>query len=130
MTGEVAVMASNLRWHRAGGTGMGKAEFARSSARLTELFQCSAMLRRTRLRAEEIVDEARALLAEAEAEEFADPDRIERLRGQLEEARASYSKVLTAYVTICRRINQERQEILAMQMDIELNRDSGLSGVA
>ncbi|MEU5868636.1 MULTISPECIES: hypothetical protein [unclassified Nonomuraea] len=123
-------MASNLRWHRAGGMTMSKSDFARSSARLTELFQCSAMLRRTRMRAEEIVDEARALLAEAEAEELADPDRIERLRTQLEQARASYSKVLTAYVTLCRRINEERQEILAMQMEMELNRDSGLPGVA
>ncbi|GGT33022.1 hypothetical protein ACFFV7_33590 [Nonomuraea spiralis] len=123
-------MGSNLRWHWAGGTAMSKSEFTRSSVRLAELFQCSAMLRRTRMRAEEIVDEARSLLVEAESAEIADPDRIERLRGQLEEARASYSKVLTAYVTLCRRINEERQEILAMQMEMELNRNSGLPGVA
>ncbi|MFI6922097.1 hypothetical protein ACIBIZ_19305 [Nonomuraea spiralis] len=130
MTGKVAGMGSNLRWHWAGGTAMNKSEFTRSSVRLAELFQCSAMLRRTRMRAEEIVDEARSLLVEAEAAEIADPDRIERLRGQLEEARASYSKVLTAYVTLCRRINEERQEILAMQMEMELNHNSGLPGVA
>ncbi|NUR90577.1 MAG: hypothetical protein HOY71_41415 [Nonomuraea sp.] len=107
---------------------MSKSEFIRSSARLGELFQCSAVLRRTRMRAEEIVDEARALLAEAE--ELGDADRIVRLREQLEQARASYSKVLSAYIVLCRRINEERQEILAKQMEMEMNRDTGLSGVA
>ncbi|NUP02190.1 MAG: hypothetical protein HOW71_06665 [Nonomuraea sp.] len=121
-------MGSNLRWHWAGGAAMGKSEFIRSSARLGELFQCSAMLRRTRMRAEEIVDEARALLAEAE--EAGDADRIVRLREQLEQARASYSKVLNAYVVLCRRINEERQEILTMQMELELSENTGLSGVA
>jgi hypothetical protein len=119
-------MGSNLRRRLAGGWAMNKSDFILSSARLGELFECSALLRRTRMRAEEIVDEARALLAEAE--ELGDADRIVRLRAQLEEARASYCKVLNAYVTICRRITEERQEILAMQL--EQDRDSGLSGVA
>jgi hypothetical protein len=78
------------------------------------------------MRAEEIVDEARTLLVEAE--QLGDADRILHLRGQLEEARASYCKVLNAYVVICRRITEERQEILQIQM--EEDRNSGLSGVA
>lgn len=81
-----------------------------SSARLEELYHCSALLRRTRIRAEEIVDEARAMLAEAERE--GDPGRIVMFSTQLEEARSAYRRVLDAYVTICRRINQERQAIL------------------
>ncbi|MFI6602740.1 hypothetical protein ACIBHX_41350 [Nonomuraea sp. NPDC050536] len=81
-----------------------------SSARLAELYECSALLRRTRIRAEEIVDEARTLLVEAEGQ--GDPGRILTLSAQLDEARAAYCKVLNAYVTICRRINDERQAIL------------------
>ncbi|MBF8190394.1 hypothetical protein ITP53_32725 [Nonomuraea sp. K274] len=99
---------------------------AGSSARLGELHECSALLRRTRMRAEEIVDEARALLAEAERS--GDAERVVHLHVQLEQARHSYSKVLTAYVTLCRRINEERQTILGAE--IEKDRQSGLSGVA
>ena len=89
---------------------MHTAEFIVSSARLGELYECSALLRRTRLRSEEIVDEARALLAEAERS--GDAGRVLTLTGELEEARQAYAKVLNAYVIICRRINEERQEIL------------------
>ncbi|MFI7452038.1 hypothetical protein ACIBQX_31395 [Nonomuraea sp. NPDC049714] len=102
---------------------MHTAEFIVSSARLGELYECSALLRRTRLRSEEIVDEARALLAEAERS--GDAGRVLTLTGELEEARQAYAKVLNAYVIICRRINEERQEIL--QAQIERDR---LSGVA
>ncbi|WP_336216420.1 hypothetical protein [Nonomuraea sp. LPB2021202275-12-8] len=105
---------------------MHTAEFIVSSARLGELYECSALLRRTRLRSEEIVDEARALLAEAERQ--GDADRVLSLTEQLEQARRSYSKVLNAYVIICRKINEERQEILQAQM--ERDRHAGLSGVA
>ncbi|WP_043624835.1 hypothetical protein [Nonomuraea candida] len=102
------------------------AEFIVSSARLAELYDCSALLRRTRTRAEEIVDEARALLAEAERR--GDAERALTLRDHLEQARGKYCQVLGAYLTICRRINEERQEILRAQM--ERDRTAGLSGVA
>jgi hypothetical protein len=105
------------------GSAVHTAEFIVSSARLGELYECSALLRRTRLRSEEIVDEARALLAEAERS--GDAGRVLTLTGELEEARQAYAKVLNAYVIICRRINEERQEIL--QAQIERDR---LSGVA
>ncbi|MBN6058184.1 hypothetical protein JYK22_40050 [Nonomuraea sp. RK-328] len=88
---------------------MHAAELVVSSARLRELSECSALLRRTRLRAEEIVKEARDLLAEAERQ--GDPGRILALSSQLDEAREAYRKVVHAYVTICRRINEERQAI-------------------
>ncbi len=56
------------------------------------------------------MDEARALLIEAEIQ--GDQERIVIRAAQLDEARQSYCKVLNAYVTICRRINEERQEIM------------------
>ncbi|MGP3962782.1 hypothetical protein ACTWPT_43005 [Nonomuraea sp. 3N208] len=118
-------MGSDLR-RRTAGSAVHTAEFIVSSARLTELHECSALLRRTRMRAAEIVDEARTLLARAEG--LGDADRILRLRAQVEEARQAYSKVLTAYVTICRRITEERQAILQAQM--ERDRREGLSGAA
>ncbi|MGI5284284.1 hypothetical protein ACQEVF_13190 [Nonomuraea polychroma] len=118
-------MGSDLR-RRTAASAVHTAEFIASSARLAELHECSVLLRRTRMRAEEIVDEARALLAEAER--LGDADRILSLRGQVEQARQAYSKVLTAYVTICRRITEERQAILQAQM--EEDRRAGLSGVA
>src|SRR5688572_23342796 len=100
-------MASDLRRHGPTGSAVRAAELIVSSARLAELHECSALLRRTRMRAEEIVDEARTLLAEAELQ--GDPVRILALGAQLDEARQAYSKVLTGYVAICRRINAERQ---------------------
>ncbi|MEU0566731.1 hypothetical protein ABZ297_15255 [Nonomuraea sp. NPDC005983] len=102
------------------------AELIVSSARLRELHECSALLRRTRLRAGEIVDEARAMLAEAERQ--GDPERIVALDAQLGEARQAYYKVFNAYLTICRRINEERQAILRTQT--EQGRRTGLSGAA
>ena len=39
-------------------------------------------------------------------------ERIVTAGAQLDEARQAYCKVLNAYVTICRRINEERQEIM------------------
>ncbi|MGN9846233.1 hypothetical protein ACTMTI_49785 [Nonomuraea sp. H19] len=78
------------------------------------------------MRAEEIVDEARMLLAEAER--LGDPDHILSLQAQLDQARQAYSKVLTAYVTLCARITEERQTILRAQM--EQDRQRGLSGAA
>jgi len=108
------------------GSAVHTAEFIVSSARLGELYECSGLLRRTRLRSEEIVDEARALLAEAERQ--GDAERILTLTEQLAEARRAYCKVLNAYVIICRRINEERQEILRTQMAHD--RPAGLSGVA
>ncbi|MEV4171926.1 MULTISPECIES: hypothetical protein [unclassified Nonomuraea] len=119
-------MGSDLRGETADGSAVHAAEFIVSSARLGELYECSSLLRRTRLRAEEIVDEARALLAEAE--ERGDAERALILREQLETARTLYCEVLNAYLTICRRINQERQEILRAQMDRD--RLPGLSGAA
>jgi hypothetical protein len=77
------------------------------------------------MRAEEIVEEARAMLAEAELQ--GDPVRILTLGTQLDEARQAYRKVLSAYVTLCRRINEERQAITQAQMERE--RPAGLSGV-
>ncbi|MGW2145066.1 hypothetical protein ACWCOT_12215 [Nonomuraea bangladeshensis] len=93
---------------------------------MTELHECSALLRRTRKRAEEIVAEARALLAEAEL--GGDAERILALRADVERARQSYCKVLNAYVAICGRITEERRAIVEEQFA----RDSrqGLSGVA
>ncbi|MEU4227430.1 hypothetical protein AB0F17_24305 [Nonomuraea sp. NPDC026600] len=118
-------MGSDLRGPRVSGSAVHAAEFIVSSARLGELYECSALLRRTRIRAEEIVDEARALLTEAEIQD--DPERIVIRAAQLDEARQAYCKVLNAYVTICRRINEERQEIMQAQM--ERDRLTGLSGV-
>ncbi|MEU8251513.1 hypothetical protein [Nonomuraea sp. NPDC048916] len=119
-------MGPDLRRRMVSGSAVHTAEFIVSSARLGELYECSALLRRTRVRSEEIVDEARALLAEAEQE--GDPVRILILESQLDEARQAYHKVLTAYVTICRRINEERQAIIHAQMERE--RSARLSGVA
>ncbi|MFG3442493.1 hypothetical protein ACGF0J_35075 [Nonomuraea sp. NPDC047897] len=119
-------MASDLRRHGSTDSAVRAAELIVSSARLAELHECSALLRRTRMRAEEIVEEARALLAEAEL--HGDPVRILALGAQLDEARQSYSKVLTAYVALCRRINAERQDIMQAQM--RDGRSAGLSGVA
>ncbi|WP_144069930.1 hypothetical protein [Nonomuraea indica] len=119
-------MASDLRRHGSADAAVGAAELIVSSARLAELHECSALLRRTRMRAEGIVEEARTLLAEAELQ--GDPVRILALGAQLDEARRAYGKVLTAYVTICRRINAERQDIMQAQMRDE--RPAGLSGVA
>ena len=117
-------MGSVLRTRMAGkGSAVHTAEFIVSTARLGELYECSALLRRTRLRAEEIVDEARALLDEAER--HGDAERVLTLTDELEEARQAYAKVLNAYVIISRRIDAERQEIL--QAQIEHDR---LSGVA
>jgi DNA repair ATPase RecN len=120
-------MGSDLRRRTAGkGSIVHTAEFVVSSARLAELHECSALLRRTRLRAEEIVDEARTLLAEAERD--GDELRAMELRAQLDEARRSYCQVLNAYMIISRRITTERQEIVQAQM--EADRDAGLTGVA
>ncbi|MFG1941626.1 hypothetical protein [Nonomuraea sp. NPDC048826] len=105
---------------------MHTAEFIVSSARLAELHECSALLRHTRQRAEEIVDEARTLLAEAERD--GDAERVPELTAQLEQARRSYCQVLNAYMILCRRISAERQEILQAQM--EADRHAGLTGVA
>ncbi|TDD47610.1 hypothetical protein E1286_16915 [Nonomuraea terrae] len=119
-------MGSELRGEVTGGSVVHTAEFIVSSARLGELYECSALLRRTRLRAEEIVDEARALLEEAE--QRGDAARAVELRDQLETARTKYCQVLNAYMTILRRINEERQDILRVQM--ERDRIEGLSGAA
>ncbi|NBE94585.1 hypothetical protein FE391_16565 [Nonomuraea sp. KC401] len=119
-------MASDLRRRTADGSAVHAAEFILSSARLGELHECSALLRHTRMRAAEIVDEARTLLAEAERHGHA--DRVRALRQQLEQARRSYSKVLDAYVTICGKITDERQAIMRAQ--VEPDRRPGLSGVA
>ncbi|GAA2215140.1 hypothetical protein GCM10009850_106070 [Nonomuraea monospora] len=119
-------MGSDLRSGTADGSAVHTAEFIVSSARLTELHECSAVLRRTRARAEEIVGEARALLAEAE--QHGDMERAYLLRDQLEQARERYGQVLSAYLLLSRRINEERQEILRAQMDRD--RLAGLSGVA
>ncbi|MEV4292627.1 hypothetical protein AB0K40_44575 [Nonomuraea bangladeshensis] len=94
---------------------------------MTELHECSALLRRTRKRAEEIVAEARALLAEAEL--GGDAERILALRADAERARQSYCKVLNAYVAICGRITEERRAIVEEQFARD-SRRQGLSGVA
>ncbi|MGI5268893.1 hypothetical protein ACQEUU_07075 [Nonomuraea sp. CA-218870] len=104
---------------------MHTAEFIVSSARLAELHECSALLRHTRQRAEEIVDQARALLSEAERE--GDAERAPELAAQLDQARRSYCQVLNAYMVICRRITAERQQIL--QAQLEADRHTGLTGV-
>jgi hypothetical protein len=109
------------------GSAVHVAEFIVSSARLTELHECSALLRRTRKRAEEIVAEARALLAEAEL--GGDAERILALRADVERARQSYCKVLNAYVAICGRITEERRAIVEEQFARD-SRRQGLSGVA
>ncbi|MEO3891077.1 hypothetical protein [Nonomuraea sp. B5E05] len=119
-------MASDLRRRTGDGSAVHAAESIVSSARLGELHECSALLRRTRMRAADIVDEARTLLAEAERHGHA--DRVRALREQLDQARRSYAKVLDAYVAICGKITEERQAIIRAQ--VELDRRSGLSGVA
>ncbi|MFC4013355.1 hypothetical protein ACFOY2_39435 [Nonomuraea purpurea] len=119
-------MGSDLRGLAAGENAVHSAEFIVSSARLGELRECSALLRRTRMRSEEIVDEARALLAEAERS--GDDDRVHELREQYEKARSLYGQVLTAYVTLNDKIAGERQEIFRTQLRRE--RPPGLSGVA
>jgi DNA anti-recombination protein RmuC len=119
-------MGSDLRGLAANGSAVHAAEFIVSSARLAELHECSALLRRTRRRAEEIVDEARMLLEEAER--FGDPDRVRVLREQVRQARKAYGEVLASYMTIVRRINEERQDILRAHM--ESDRRRGLSGAA
>ncbi|MEV0581481.1 hypothetical protein [Nonomuraea sp. NPDC050310] len=87
-----------------------EAEFIVSSARLKELQECSALLRRTRLRAEEIVNQARALHVEAVID--GEPSRVDACASQLEEAHAAYCRIVNAYLSICRRINDERLAIL------------------
>jgi hypothetical protein len=119
-------MGSDLRRRTSNGSAVHNAEFIVSSARLAELHECSALLRRTRMRAEEIVEEARALLAEAER--HGDADRTLSLRAQVAQARQAYMKVLTAYMALSRRINEERQVILRAHM--ERDRPAGLSGAA
>ncbi|MEV5560629.1 hypothetical protein AB0L44_43930 [Nonomuraea wenchangensis] len=94
---------------------------------MTELHECSALLRRTRKRAEEIVREAGALLAEAELS--GDAERVLALRADVEQARQAYCKVLNAYVAICGRITEERQAIVEEQF-ARSSRHQGLSGVA
>ncbi|MFI6293466.1 hypothetical protein ACIBEJ_17880 [Nonomuraea sp. NPDC050790] len=94
------------------------AEDVLASARLKELYACSELLRRTRTRAEDIVLEARMMLADAERQ--GDPERIVALSAQVDQARAAYDKVLDAYVTLCCRIHEEQKALL----------DEGLSGVA
>ncbi|MFG1619443.1 hypothetical protein ACGFI3_42390 [Nonomuraea wenchangensis] len=94
---------------------------------MTELHECSALLRRTRKRAEEIVREAGALLAEAELS--GDAERVLALRADVEQARQAYCKVLNAYVAICGRITEERQAIVEEQF-ARASRHQGLSGVA
>ncbi|MDR8407160.1 hypothetical protein [Nonomuraea sp. 3-1Str] len=113
-------MASDLRRHGETGSAVRAAELIVSSARLRELSECSAVLRRTRLRAEEIMEETRALLTEAELR--GDLDRIVALAAQLDEARQAYCKVVNAYVTICRRISEERQEIIRTRMEVVRHR--------
>ncbi|WP_113705395.1 hypothetical protein [Nonomuraea lactucae] len=119
-------MASDLHRERAPGSVVHAAEHIVSTARLAELHECSALLRRTRMRAEEIVDEAHARYAEARLQ--GDPVRTLALGAQLDEARQAYLKVLNAYVVICDKISKERQEIVYAQM--EFHRPTGLSGVA
>ncbi|MET8869494.1 hypothetical protein ABZW11_41755 [Nonomuraea sp. NPDC004580] len=119
-------MGSDLRGDTANGSAVHTAEFIVSSARLTELYECAVLLRRTRVRAEEIVDEARALVAEAR--QHGDAERALLLEDQLEQAHARYRQVLKAYLVLCRRINEERQDILRVQL--ERDRMTGLSGVA
>ncbi len=105
------------------------AERVVSSARLAELYECSALLRRTRQRAEQIVNEARAMLAEAEL--YDDPIRVLALSSQLEEARAAYRRILQAYTTICRKIGEERNAIIMAQVqETRTAVHEGLSGVA
>lgn len=119
---EVAGMGSDLR-RRAAGTrsAVHTAEFIVSSARLSELHECAALLRRARLRAEEIVDEARALAAEAGR--AGESERAALLAGQAEEAHRSYCKVLDAYMLLTRRINEERAEILQAQLERDKDAD-------
>ncbi|MBE1565304.1 hypothetical protein [Nonomuraea africana] len=108
---------------------MRSAERIVSSARLGELYECSALLRRTRQRAEEIVNEARAMLAEAEL--YDDPIRVLALNAQLEEARAAYRRILQAYTTICRKIAEERSAIIMAEVKgARAVAQEGLSGVA
>ncbi|MEU4579418.1 MULTISPECIES: hypothetical protein [Nonomuraea] len=126
MTVEVAGMETDLRRTAGNGSAVHTAEFIVSSARLGELFECSEVLRRTRQRAEQIVDDAGAMLAEARRE--GDADRALMLAEQLDEARRSYAKVLEAYMILTRRISDERQEIL--QAQIERDKHADLSGAA
>jgi hypothetical protein len=102
-------MSTDLHRQPTGGPTVEAAERIVAAARLRELHECSALLRRTRVRAEQIVDEARALLTEAERE--GEPARILAMGAQLDEARAAYCKVINAYVALCRRINTERREL-------------------
>ncbi|MCK2215021.1 hypothetical protein MF672_014675 [Actinomadura sp. ATCC 31491] len=120
-------MGSDLRRPAVDGVSVHKVEFIAASARLAELQECSALLRRTRARAEEIVGEARVLLAEAER--GGDVDLFVRLYEQAEQARLAYSQILDAYVVICQRITEERQAILQAQFS-RRNRTEGLSGAA
>ncbi|MGW0485948.1 hypothetical protein [Nonomuraea sp. NPDC003214] len=119
-------METDLRRTAGNGSAVHTAEFIVSSARLGELFECSEVLRRTRQRAEQIVDDAGAMLAEARRE--GDADRALMLAEQLDEARRSYAKVLKAYMILTRRISDERQEIL--QAQIERDKHADLSGAA
>ncbi|GAA3645377.1 hypothetical protein GCM10022224_004980 [Nonomuraea antimicrobica] len=119
-------MGSELHSGTAVGSAVDAAEFIVSSARLTELYECAVLLRRTRIRAEEIVNDARALVAEVELQ--GDAERAFALRGQLDQADEKYRQVLNAYLLISRKIEEERQDILRAHM--EPGRSRGLSGVA
>ncbi|MFI6501936.1 hypothetical protein [Nonomuraea typhae] len=81
-----------------------------ASARLKELYECSELLRRTRVRAEDIVLDARLMLADAERQ--GDIERIVALSASVDQARAFYDKVLNAYVTLCCRIREESKALL------------------
>lgn len=108
-------MGFDLRRQQITDSAVDSAEFIVSSARLGELYECSALLRRTRIRAEEIVDEARMMLGEAQR--HGNPDHVLAFSAQLDEARAAYCKILQAYVTLCRTINEERQAIIRAQVE-------------
>lgn len=86
-----------------------EAELIVSSARLKELRDCSTLLRRTKLRAKEIVDHAHALHAEAVA--AGDSARATIRAAQLREAHLAYDRVVSAYAVLCRRIDDERRAI-------------------
>ncbi|GAA2365905.1 hypothetical protein GCM10010404_20440 [Nonomuraea africana] len=129
LTGEVAGMGTELSRQTTEDPAVRSAERIVSSARLGELYECSALLRRTRQRAEEIVNEARAMLAEAEL--YDDPIRVLALNAQLEEARAAYRRILQAYTTICRKIAEERSAIIMAEVKgARAVAQEGLSGVA
>ncbi|WP_143591430.1 hypothetical protein [Thermoactinospora rubra] len=101
------------------------AEHIVSSARLAELEECSALLRRTRMRAQDIVDQAQALLLEAELE--GEPERIAACADQYDQARAAYAKLLDAYLILRGRIAAERA---TLRMSCQAEPDGLVSGHA